>query len=471
MALNVDWSSFDPKVCLVHDWDDGHIPETFRTAGDTSSGPKERRARYPDDNENEEGSDEAISCNRTSGMSYARSDSTARTLLVWRPNTWHSSLVTATVQVVDDALPASLVHEIYRFTINHNESSWGSYVPVNDILSKLWSSDDRSDSKGGCGGDLSIETLAAQACCGYLRHALRKRGGLLRELLIRELNEAEPHEFDQDDERMILSALTRSLHGVGVWALSSTAKSSVTYHVDYAEQVRYRHNVVVLPHLAGTLHCSPVERMYGGDLHVYESFQHYERHGYKACKENLPETSDDSSLLHNISYRFNRLVVMAGHLPHSSAEVREIDPPECRRVIVGFNLFGHDIGSIVQNAPEHSATWKRQVKMMRLQHSQEHRRIPLSISSIPQLSPGIRKLLVLAKRRKIQDEWRREFLSNQLHEALNASRDSTTVPLTEMELIQRILSRCTSSSSSSTTTPSWPTEWDVQLFLREHCLP
>jgi hypothetical protein len=461
MALNVDWSSFDPKVCLVHDWDDGHIPETFRT-GDTL-GPNAGHASYLDDIENEEGSDEAISCNKTDRVSCARSNSTARTLLVWRPNTWHSSLVKAAVQVVDDALPASLVHEIYRFTINQNESSWGTYVPVNDILSKLWSSDDRSDPKGG-----SIDTLAAQACCGYLSHALRKSGGLLRELLIRELYEAEPHEFDQDDERMILSALTRSLHGVGVWALSSTAKSSVTYHVDYAEQVRYCHNVVVLPHLAGTLHCSPVERMYGGDLHVYESFQHYERHGYKACKEDLPEASNDSSLLHSILYRFNRLVVMAGHLPHSSAEVREIYPPDCRRVIVGFNLFGHDIGSIVQNAPEHSTTWKRQVKMMRLQQSQEHRRIPLSISSIPQLSPGIRKLFVLAKRCKIKDEWRREFLSNQLHEALNASRDSTTVPLTEMELVQRILSRCT---SSSTTTPSWPTERDVQLFLREHWLP
>jgi hypothetical protein len=263
-----------------------------------------------------------------------------------------------------------------------------------------------------------------------------------------------------------VSALARSLHGVAVWALSSTANSSVTYHVDYAEQVRYRHNVVVLPHLAGTLHCSPVERMIGGDLKVYDSFQHYERHGYKACKEKLPEVSDDSSLLHNISYRFNRLVIMAGHLPHSSTLIQEIHPPDCRRVIVGFNVFGHDIGSIVQSAPEHSATWKRQVKLMRLQQRQGHKRIPISIGSIPHLSPAIRKLLVLAKRRRVQDEWRHEYLSGHLKEALHAS-ESMSERITENELVQLILSR----SMSTSTTSGWPTEGDVQLFLREHWSP
>jgi hypothetical protein len=461
MALNVDWSSFDPEVCLVSNWDDGHIPETFRT-DETAELNDQANCRVRDD-ENE-GSEGAVPCNRTGTIRDARSNKTARTLLVWRPNTWHSSGVSRTVQVVDDALPSSLVEEIYRFTANQNDVSWGTYVPIDDILNKLRSGADWSDSKGVCEGGLALDTLAAMACSGYIRHALSKEGGLLRELLIRELyEEAKHHGLDQDEEGMIESALARSLHGVAVWALSSTANSSVTYHVDYAEQVRYRHNVVVLPHLAGTLHCSPVERMIGGGLKVYESFQHYERHGYKACKENLPEVADDLSLFHNISYRFNRLVIVAGHLPHSSTLVQEIYPPDCRRVIVGFNVFGHDIGSIVQAAPEHSATWKRQVKLMRLQQSQERKHIPLSIGSISQLSPAMRKLLVLAKRRKIQDDWRREYLSNQLDEALNAG-EYMTLPVTESELVRRILYR----SSSASTASAWPTERDVQLFLKEH---
>lgn len=35
------------------------------------------------------------------------------------------------------------------------------------------------------------------------------------------------------------------------------------------------------------------------------------------------------------------------------------------RVIVGFNVFGHDVGSLVSKAPEHSRAFHRRVRLYR----------------------------------------------------------------------------------------------------------
>jgi hypothetical protein len=233
---------------------------------------------------------------------------------------------------------------------------------------------------------------------------------------------------------------------------------------------------------------------------VYGSLDHYERHGYKGRKVPLPVggggEEEDEGLLGTVEYRFNRLVIMAGHLPHASTPVSFAGPSpdeggggaaagRGRRVVVGFNVFGHDVGPDVQRAPEHSGAWRRQVKLLRWQHKlqlqqqqQEEERPRIggdgaNTLAVDSLSPGMRKLLVLAKRQRVQEEWRREYLEERLREALaegegGGEASSSAMLLSpsppsyqESELVRRILSQCSNSSSS------WPTEQDVRRFLRQ----
>jgi hypothetical protein len=401
----------------------------------------------------------------------------------------------------------------------------------------------REDADAASELDLDLDGLATRACAGYLRRALRGPGGMLRERLAlaewsrnrreKKKTRAESGEAaaaaasgedredfgggensengdggggdeDEDDGLRLPRSLLRHAHGVAVWALRSGPGSPVPYHVDYAEQVRYARNAVVLPLLAGTLHCTPPSRQAawdegGGALRVYGSLEHYERHGYKGRKVPLPGgggEEEDEGLLGTVEYRFNRLVIMAGHLPHASTPVSFAGPSpdeggggaaagRGRRVVVGFNVFGHDVGPDVQRAPEHSGAWRRQVKLLRWQHKlqlqqqqQEEERPRIggdgaNTLAVDSLSPGMRKLLVLAKRQRVQEEWRREYLEERLREALaegegGGEASSSAMLLSpsppsyqESELVRRILSQCSNSSSS------WPTEQDVRRFLRQ----
>jgi hypothetical protein len=432
------------------------------------------------------------------------------------------------LQVVDDALPPKLAENLYHFTVSQKEPTWGTYVPMKQLLPLVFTGEEEDDktcndsnhphpwptgivrpstsslssppatSEDPTNANLDLEELATHACVWYLRRALHRPDGMLRvRLLLEERSRRKATSTvtpdagssdEENDDRWLAQSMSRSAHGIAVWALSSGANAPVSYHVDYAEQVRYRHNVVVLPHLAGTFHCSPPHRavLEGGALRVYNSLQHYELHGYKGRKAFLPseenKVDDEGGLLGTVEYRFNRLVIMAGHLPHASTPVTLVEPPHtARRVVVGFNVFGHDIGTMVQAAPEHSATWRRQVKLLRLHQRQQRQRDSqtprhfrgdgsILAASVSQLSPGMRKLLVLAKRQKVQEEWRREYLSEQLRRALQGSSNdnvasSSSSSSSESELVQRILSQC---SSASRTSPIWPLEHDVRRFLREH---
>jgi hypothetical protein len=61
----------------------------------------------------------------------------------------------------------------------------------------------------------------------------------------------------QSSRRTLFEApsFLEQVHGVAVWALSSTAGQSVSYHIDYAELLRYEYNVTVPPLWAGTIQC------------------------------------------------------------------------------------------------------------------------------------------------------------------------------------------------------------------------
>jgi len=160
-----------------------------------------------------------------------------------------------------------------------------------------------------------------------------------------------------------------------------------------------------------------------------------------------------------IDYRFNRLILMSGHLPHASTPVTDLpaqsDGTTRKRVMMGFNVFGYDVGSLVQAAPEHSAAWRRQIKLLRWQGS-HNQPGSLTVSSV-QNNPALRKFLVQAKRHRVRDEWRRGYLSDAIYKNL-VEVDDLEASVTVEHLVQRI-ARPT----------SWPTTSDILQFLNEHC--
>jgi hypothetical protein len=109
-------------------------------------------------------------------------------------------------------------------------------------------------------------------------------------------------------------------------------------------------------------------------------------------------------------------------LPHLSTKIESfgsdtLDASNLKRVIVGFNVFLHDIGPIVQNAPEHSHVFNQKVKMQRMQRRRRQQQQQndggdrgradggsrLSLQAL-QSNPQLAKLLVLAKRQKVKQD-------------------------------------------------------------------
>jgi hypothetical protein len=234
-------------------------------------------------------------------------------------------------------------------------------------------------------------------------------------------------------------------HGVAVWALSSRPGCSVQYHIDYAELLRYEYNVTVPPLWAGTAQCSPLNdhnknNMEGGEFCVnLDGLQHYAEHGYKGAisQDSMggwrsPATSnntisggaphiDSSNKWITIPYALNRGIVHNGDLPHLSAPVKLINDDHVSRVIVGFNVFGHDVGSLVQMAPEHSKPFRRKVKLYRSaalnvsatqnNDGKSGTKGCVDLSRIRK-NKALTKLLVLAKREKVKEQLRHD--QNQL---------------------------------------------------------
>jgi hypothetical protein len=286
-------------------------------------------------------------------------------------------------------------------------------------------------------------------------------------------------------------------HGVAVWALRSPVGSHVPYHLDYAEQVRYQSNVIVPPLVAGTLQCTPPTiHMVGGDFLLApcsppvphppkddptaaeEStvFHHYTTHGYKG---KLAAPTD----LVSIPFRFNQLTCHLGNVPHASSKVTDMilqggnneennkddknkedydnnnKKEAAFRVIVGFNVFPDIIGPLVQQAPEHSEAFRKLVRQTRTHNGQSSSSSSSSLLSLQKVkdNKGLSKLLVLAKRLKIQEDFRlaQERLDVEIPKCL---------PTTVLELMNRFY------SSTSTTPGGGPLRWpvsptDVQVYL------
>ena len=302
------------------------------------------------------------------------------------------------VHVFQDVLPVELLQDVYTNVIKEQVRSWGTYVPLHDNREELLARD------GNFHEGSKFEDLSRRV----VYHILQSKS--IRDVL--NLN---------------------SIHGVAIWMLSSSVGSAVDYHMDYYELLRIEHNLIVPPIYGGVVHCTPSPStssdghsgIVGGDFWINTNgIENYRRFGYK-CKLSpemtLPEDGDPS--WKKIDYKFNQLVLFNGDNPHMSDEIKYISGDQTvRRVIMGFNFFSHDVGALVETAPEHSASFIRRVKLLQCAAStaatMKNKR--LSIRSNQDMTPediSIRRILsnntlsrifVLAKREKIKQELRDE---------------------------------------------------------------
>jgi hypothetical protein len=256
------------------------------------------------------------------------------------------------------------------------------------------------------------------------------------------------HDRCSDDHNTSCSILDEA-HGIAIWALASEIGSEVPYHIDYAELLRYETGIIVPPIIAGTWHCTHNHNhtsFRGGDYFVVVSgngLDHYYKHGYKGKLSPLNETDDhpyfSSSLVDEhksndvlqIKYEFNRMICQSGHLPHWSTRVEEPvknassvsdSMQENVRVIVGFNVFLHDVGPVIQQAPEHSDAFRRRV------NDQKRNNPNLTLQAFTN-NPQLRRLLILAKRQKSLNNFKRaqKELDDRMQQFINIKNERITV--------------------------------------------
>jgi hypothetical protein len=229
-------------------------------------------------------------------------------------------------------------------------------------------------------------------------------------------------------------------HGIAIWALASEIGSEVPYHIDYAELLRYETGIIVPPIIAGTWHCTPNHNQThfrGGEYCVVareNGLDHYYKHGYKgklkpALETNMIDHQESNNDILRLEYKFNRMICQSGHLPHWSTRVEApssagdtLTEENVRRVIVGFNVFLHDVGPAIQQAPEHSEAFRKRVS----DRKRQNKNLSLqALTSNPQLS----RLLVLAKRQKNLQTFReaQNDLNEQIQRYILSKNNRVTV--------------------------------------------
>jgi hypothetical protein len=395
-------SSFDFKSCggTLHALDDGHVPETFSEKG----------------------------------------------TWIHYPEMEHSPQV----HVYDNVLPTNIVHELYQKTVQERQP-WGSYVTM-DQVTEYWELSPNDEE-----GSSAHLALTAVAC--FLKTMTSSQEEMAT---ARIPPHASPLSLDSDNIHNVAPLLLNSnsnIHGVAVWALASNCRE-VGYHMDYAELIRYEHNILAAPLWAGTLQCT-FHTMEGGEFAVnVNGIQHYQQHGYKgnisgdsmggwsSCR--APTTNKEQVSWEKetgwvtIPYKYNRMIGHSGHLPHLSA------PFSCQdyRVIVGFNVFRMDVGPFVEQAPEHSHAFRRRIQCHRVLNNNSG----MSLANIRQ-NKTLTKLLVLAKREKVKQELRKaqEVLDKELEHSV--TRNGTSV--------QTLINNLAQAEDGV-----WPCAVDVQVHIQ-----
>jgi len=354
------------------------------------------------------------------------------------------------VKVFDNAVEKELVDSLYSLTVEEKRP-WGTYVAVADIREYCKQSPESSRPPEE---DVAArrQDLALAAAAAFLQKAEMKNPSLVYQ---KDEDKAQAHLWSASD-------LTQA-HGVAVWALAADIGSQVPYHLDYAEQIRYDSNIIVPPVLAGTLHCTNTE-IQGGEYCVnLDGLKHYQRCGYKGCKSSCMDSAklmeqDDGWA--RIPYRYNRMICQSGHLPHLSTSIQSFADSNCKRVILGFNVFMNDVGPTVQLVPEHSDAFRQKVRVQRLLFQKRR----LSLQTIQQ-NPSLAKLLVLAKRQKLKQDFAKaqDELDARLYQYMNEAKNEVTV--------QVLMDRFGREDGQ------WPNQTDVQVHIHHRyqqgrlCIP
>ena len=470
---------------ILEHFDDGHVPETFRCTDNDNDDDDEmnvpRIVRYP--------------------LHHAESP--------------------PSVRVYDDALPTRLLDQLYRCTtaVHPGDASpkpWGTYVTIREAVEWM----DRFDD-----GNADVLNVKCESqTMGEHRHDLAVAAV---SLLLFGHNDPPsatvPSDAASDPPKLLhqlstnrSTALESDAHGVAVWALSSNVGSEVRYHIDYAEQYRYERNITVPPLLAGTVQCTnfatssddenndnagDTDGMVGGDFAVnLGGLGHYEANGYKGARSGddrggwtdpfvgAKSSSFRSSAPHHdertdwvtVPYRYNRAIFHHGQLPHLSTPIQSIStsssdasgPSKKLRVILGMNVFGHDIGQEVSRAPEHSDAFRRKIKMYRAllskpctngdgyERSLAQYNSKISVEAVKK-NKALSKLLVLAKREKVKQDLRERQgrLTESIFEALQKASSVEASPITVGELMDSL------GQSNTDDGANWPTPTDVHVHL------
>jgi len=437
----------------VRDFEDGHIPENFVQYNDTTT------ATW-----------------RTTTTPTCNPDTTTK--LVEYPSFTQDRV--PAVHVIDQALPLELVNALYDLTVAADKPAWGTYVTMEQVAQAYQQNDKPMLNK-------DRDTLAAAAASHFFQSAVTvssprdcttkeasKIQTYIPEVITGSAGDTDPKKFPF----WTLNDSATKAHGVAIWALASSETNQVSYHLDYAEQIRYEHNIIVPPILAGTLHCTQAELEGGAFMCCLDGLSHYQRYGYKGVKQSqdLPDPQSDWV---TIPYKYNRMILASGHLPHLSTPIQSITLPKNsnsnddtstplkKRVILGFNVFGRDYGPMVQQAPEHSDIFRRKVKMQRLLLRQSqgsskngsagntNAQQSVSLATISN-NKGLSKLLVLAKREKVKQEL---ILAQQkLDQALEQKLLST--PGNDGISVQALMEEFGNADGST-----WPSKTDVLVHL------
>lgn len=382
------------------------------------------------------------------------------------------------VFIYQNALPRDLCNAIYDITAER-DIPWGTYVTKKQALEEEQDADHGKSilltHRKVVDGDVEkseilfekhsqwhqqedlIHKLAKEAVCHFIfqkpssktisgpqrqkncTHRIFGHSGSVHNSQLKDsMHKNYDYDFDTDEQ----------IHGVQVWALPATKGSSVPYHLDYAEYIRYTHNIIVPPLYAGTVQCTPYS-VKGGTFAVHMGgLQHYQKHGYKGClsmvqseqcvgwdedKMNLVETvtvmkeeSGEPGWV-TVPYRFNQGILHSGTLPHLSGKVLDIEDTKeggAKRVVMGFNIFGHRVGEWVQRCPEHSDKFRKMVQIHQwfintsnncLSEKYDdnngksyvetsHEKHVISFEMIKN-NRGLAKLLILAKKERMKKQW------------------------------------------------------------------
>ena len=296
---------------------------------------------------------------------------------------------------------AELLRYEYNVTV---PPLWAGTIQCSDLTNYVETKEDAITS-------VEAQWDGVHECCGHCRH---KKPIIKKHVYARNIHPHKP-----------LRCTVDGIHECGaICERPQRASEKITKHQCFMEGGEFCVNLRGLEHYS--------EHGYKGNISG-DAFGGWKRPIYQHCKRGKLFRDHNSQWV-TVPYVFNRGIVHKGDLPHLSAPIKHIGANtslnKCRnseihrksspsRVIVGFNVFGHDVGEVISHAPEHSRAFRRKVKLYRATvgacTSEKFNKANddnvtrstsgLNYSQIRQ-NKVLTKLLVLAKREKVKRDFR-----------------------------------------------------------------